>query len=201
MGWSTGRGDSLMSPLYGRTATFLAGSRRTNLALARTLISSLTKSRVPCAVLDIDALYSSNSDYIFASASEEEARGTNLIVPEPGSVLEAELANLLSSCSAKVLIIDSLNSLYHQLSEGERGSKNSNLAFAVALLSYVARTEKKAVILTMYQRERAARFGQRRPISELSELAVSVSMREETLVLACERGSAWPGKRLSLSIP
>jgi hypothetical protein len=201
MSFSTRQGDPFMGPLYGRTTTFLVDSRRTNLALARTLVSSLTRNKVPCAVLDIDALYSSNSDYVFAPVSEDEARIAELLVPDPGAALEAGMADLLGTGPAKALIIDSLNSLYHLFSGGGRGSRNLNLGFAVALLSYIARTEKRAVLLTMYERERAARFGRRRSISDLSDLTVSVSMRGGELALRCERGSAWPGRGLSVSIP
>ena len=75
------------------------------------------------------------------------------------------------------------------------------LAFAVALLSYVARSEGKTVIFTMYRRERAGWLGRRRSIADLSDLTVSASMEEGRLSLRCDRGSAWPGRALTLSIP
>jgi hypothetical protein len=201
MSFSAKQGDPLLGPLYGHTATFLVDSRRTNLALARVLVSTLARNRVPCAVLDIDALYSSNSDYIFSSIPEDEARTSELLVPDPGASIEAGMADLLGTGPADALIIDSLNSLYHLLSGGERGSRNMNLGFAVALLSYMARTEKRTVLLTMYERERAARFGRRRSISDLSDLTISARMQGGDLALICERGTAWSGRGLSVSIP
>jgi len=189
-----------MDPLYGRTTTFLVDSRQTNLALARVLLSNLTRKEVPCVVLDIDALYASNSDYIFASVSEGQASIAQIHVPDPGAALEGDVADLLGAGQAKALIIDSLNSLYHLLSGGGSGSKNMRLGFAVALLSYIARTEKRAVLLTMYERERSARLGRRRSISDLSDLTVSVSILEGELALTCVRGSAWPGRGLSVPI-
>jgi len=195
------QGDSFIDPLYGHTTTFLVDSRQTNLALARTLVSRLTRSEAQLAVLDIDALYSSDSEYIFAPVSEDEARATRIFVPNPGSALEADIAELLASGQARALIVDSLNSLYHLLSNGGRSPRNLSLAFAVALLSYIARIEKKAVFLTMYQREKMARFGRQRAISELSDLTVSASARGRILTLRCQRGSAWAAKGLSVSIP
>jgi len=198
---SAGHADSFMDPLHGHTTTFLVDGRRTNLALARTLVSHFAKGKVPCAVLDIDALYSSGSDYIFGHIAEDEARTTRLLVPDPGCSMGAEIADMLASDPKRSLVIDSLNSLYHLLPDGGRGSRNMGLAFAVGLLSYSARTEKRAVILTMYRRERVARFGRGKQISDLSDLAVSVSVREDALALRCERGSAWPGRSLSVPIP
>jgi hypothetical protein len=190
-----------MGPLYGHTTTFLVDTRGTNLALARTLVCHFARSNVPYTVLDIDALYSSGSDLIFGHIAEEEARTARLFVPQPGFALEAEIATLLGSDPERSLIVDSLNSLYHLLSGGGRGSRNMGLAFAVALLSYAARTEKRAVILTMYQREGGARFGNRKSISSLSDITVSASVQGHTLALKCERGSAWPGRGLSVPIP
>lgn len=201
MSFRASRGGSFIGPLYGHTVTFIVDSRRTNLALARSLLSNLGRNRIPCAVLDVDALYVSNSDYVFAPLSEEEAGIVEVLVPEPGSALEADVANLSGFGPAKALIIDSLNSLYHLLSTGGRSSRSMNLAFVVALLSRVARTEKRAVFFTMYQREKAMHFGRRRSISDLSDLTVSVGLRDNALALRCERSSLWPDRdRLFLSL-
>jgi hypothetical protein len=188
-----------IDPLYGHTTTFLVDSRRANLALARLIASRLSVRGASWTVLDLDALYSSGSDAVFATA--DESGGAEIIVPDPGSPAEVEVAGLTGSAPERVLVIDSLNSLYHLFSSGGLGSRNMKLAFAVALLSYIARTEKRAVFLTMYRRERAMRFGRQKSISDLSDLTVSVNIQGASLVLRCERGSAWPGGELTLSIP
>jgi hypothetical protein len=189
-------GGTLLGPLYGRTTTFMVDSRRTNLALAWSLVRSGARLRV----LDIDALYSSNSEFLFGGASDG-AEAAEIIVPEPGFPLEREVAGLLGSGTESALVVDSLNSLYHLLPAGGRGSRNTGLAFVVALLSFAARTQGVAVILTMYVRERAGRLGRAKSISDMSDASVSASLRGGSLNLRRERGPAWPGGSLSVPIP
>jgi hypothetical protein len=201
MSFNAHREDLFINPLSGYTTTFLVKERRTNLTFARSVLPILVWKRRPCAILDIDALYSSNSDYIFELLSEEEARSIEIVVPRPGSDTTAEIADLLGSSPDETLIIDSLNSLYHLLSTNGRSSKNRNLAFVLALLSFIARTERKTVFFTMYQRKKNANLRREKPISHLSDFTVVVSAMKEALSLKCERGLVWPGGALVIPNP
>lgn len=201
MSFNARREDLFINPLSGHTTTFLVKERQTNLTFTRNVLSVLVWKRCPCAILDIDALYSSNSDYVFGLLSEEETRSIEIVVPRPGSDTTAEIADLLGSNPDRALIIDSLNSLYHLLSTNGRSSKNRNLAFVLALLSFIARTERKAVFLTMYQREKSVNLRRERPISHLSDFTVVVSAEKGALSLKCERGLVWPGGALVIPNP
>ncbi len=189
-----------MSPLRGRTAIFLVEGRRENLDFARGVVSVLCRGGTRCTVMDVDALYSSNSDYVFASLSAEEADSVEMLVPEPDSELESGFARLLGSHPGSTLIIDSLNSLYHLMSTGRTGSRNRNVGFIMAFLSFMARTDGRAVLLTMYRRERGVRLVPGKSISDLSDLTASVRVGEGVLGLKCERGSAWPGGEFSVPL-
>jgi hypothetical protein len=201
MSFSARREDLFINPLSGHTTTFLVRERQTNLTFARSMLSILVRKRRPCAVLDIDALYSSNSDYVSGLLSEEEAHFIEIVVPRPGSDTTAEIADLLGSGPDRVLIIDSLNSLYHFLSTDGRSSKNRNLTFVLALFSSIARTERRTVFLTMYQREKSINLRREKPISHLSDFTVVVSTSNGALSLKCERGSVWPGGALVIPNP
>lgn len=184
----------------GRTATFLLEGRRANLDFARALVGVLAQAGGSCAVLDLDAFYSSNADVIFSSLPKASAEASTVIIPEPGADIEAEFARLFGS-TQKAIVIDSLNSLYHLISQEDGSSRSRKLAFAVAALSYLARTNDTAVVLTMYRREGFARYGTVRSISALSEITASVDVRGTELVIRAERGRAWPGGRYSIRIP
>ncbi len=152
-----------------------------------------------CAVLDLDALYSSNSDHIFGRLPAAAARSTIIHLPKPDSSVETELTKLFATDS-KVLIIDSLNSMHHLLSSDDARSRSRKLAFAIASLSYLARTDRKAVLFTMYRREKPVRTGAGRSITDLTDLTVSVAVNESEMSMECERGSAWPGERFSFPV-
>lgn len=201
MSLSAQRSRSFVDPLLGRTATLVVDGRRTNLAFARSALFHLAREQRSCVVLDIDALYASNSDFIFTPLTDAQAQGTEVIVPGPDADMEDAILNVFGSGSEKMIIIDSLNTLFHLLSTGGRSSRGRKLSFAMACLSYVAKVEKKAVLFTMYQRERASQFGRSKNISDLSDLTISASLTGTTLALKCTRGSAWPGGEFSLPTP
>ncbi len=184
----------------GRTATFVLESRQANLEFARTIVALLARAETPCAVFDLDAFYSSNADRIFKPLTGDAARSTVIQVPEPGSDVEGELARLFE-VRPPVVIIDSLNSLYHLLSVEDGSARSRKLNFAVASLSYLARTNAKAVVLTMYRREGIQGSGGGRSISSLSDVTASVEVRGPELQVVCERGTAWPGGRFSIRSP
>lgn len=191
---------SFFGPLRGKTSTFVVAGRQANLALAQTVASLLALTGDSSAILDIDALYSSNADSIFGSLPVDAARSTLIHIPQPGSSIEGALPRLFSTDS-EVLVIDSLNSLYHLLAQADGSTRSRKLSFAITSLSYLARTDGRAVIFTMYRRERLTRSGGARPISGLSDLTASVELNGSELTLKCERGSAWPGGRFSIRIP
>jgi hypothetical protein len=182
--------QSFFNPLIGRTATFVLDGRQANLDFARTVMSLLAQAGSTCAILDLDALYSSNSDHIFSLLAPAEARSSILRIPEPGCDIESELSGLFNA-TQRVILVDSLNSLYHLISLEDGSSRSRKLTFAVASLSYLARTNAKAVILTMYRREGFPRSGTGRSISGLSDITATVDVRGQELTVRSERGSAW----------
>jgi hypothetical protein len=191
---------SFFGPLKGKTTTFLVDGRRANTQFARTVVGLLSAANSGCAVLDLDAFYSSDSDLIFSAHDGSASKSSVLRVPEPGSDTEGEFSTLFEA-QQKIIIVDSLNSLYHLISLDEGSSRSRKLAFAVASLSYLARTNGKTVIMTMYRREGFFRGGTARSISALSDMTASVTIKGNELVVSCERGSAWPGGAFSTRIP
>jgi hypothetical protein len=200
MSLSGEQSGSFFGPLKGKTTTFLVDGRETNTQFARTVMGLLSAASGGCAVLDLDAFYSSGSDRIFSALDGAAAETSVLRVPEPGSDTENEFSTLFE-LQQKVIIVDSLNSLYHLISLDEGSSRSRKLAFAVASLSYMARTNGKTVIMTMYRREGFFRRGTGRSISGLSDVTSSITVRGSELVARCERGSAWPGGAFSTRIP
>lgn len=170
--------------------------RQANLRFARTVVGLLAQTGYHCAVLDLDAFYSSNADIVLSPLSGASAESTSVRVPEPGADIECEFARLFEA-EQKVVVVDSLNSLYHLVSREDGTSRSRKLMFAVASLSYLARTNSKAVILTMYKREGFTRSGKGRPISTLSDVTASVEIRGTELTVNVGRGQAWPGGRFS----
>jgi hypothetical protein len=191
--------QSFFGPLSGKTTTFLLDGRDTNLSFARTLLGLLARTGEPGTVLDLDAFYSSNADIIFPSLPRALAESTSIRVPEPGTDIEGEVASLFGS-TQKLLIVDSLNSLYHLISLEDGSSRSRKLSFAIAGLSYLARTSGKVVVVTMYRREGFTRSGPGRSISALSDVTASVEARGDGLIFRVERGQAWPGGRYSTRI-
>ena len=184
----------------GRTTTFILESRQANFDFARTIVTLLAKAETPCAVFDLDAFYSSNADRIFKPFTGDLADSTVIRIPEPGSDVEGEFASLFE-VRPPVVIIDSLNSLYHLLSVEDGSARSRKLNFAVASLSYLARTNAKAVVLTMYRREGLQGSGSGRSISKLSDVTASVEVIGPELRFVCERGTAWAGGRFSIRSP
>ncbi len=174
--------------------------RQANLAFARTAVALLGQVGRACDVFDLDAFYSSNSDSIFPRHEAAVAPASTIRVPEPGADIEAEFSAVFGS-QQKVVIIDSLNSFYHLISLEDGSSRGRKLAFAVASLSYFARTNAKTVIFTMYRREGFIHGGSRRSISGLSDMTASVDVRRDEVTIRGERGVAWPGGSLSIRIP
>ncbi len=197
---SVTHGGPFAGQLRGHTSAFVVDGRDTDLAFARAVLPHLVRDGGRCVVLDVDALYSSNSDYIFAPLTEQQSQAVDVIVPDPGSDVEADIALLAGAGSGKTIIVDSLNSVYHLLSSGGASFRGRKLTFVMACMSYLARTERKTVMATMYRRERTMRFGGGRQISDMSDLTFSVRHEAGSLELRCVRGRPLSGKSFSLPV-
>lgn len=200
MSFSRQQAQSFLAPLTRRTTTFILDSRQANLDFARAIIGVLSQTGDSGAIIDLDAFYSSNSEIIFRPLDQSAAGATVIHVPEPGADIAGEFSTFFGVLQ-RVIIIDSLNTLYHLISLNDGSSRSRKIAFAVASLSYFARTNAKAVLLTMYRREGLTRGGSGRPIASLSDAAISVDTNGRELALRSDRGSVWPGGRFSIRIP
>jgi hypothetical protein len=198
MSLGAGEAQSFFVPLRGRTATFLLEDRPANLDFARSIISLLAQTSDTAEILDLDAFYASNADRIFRSLGSPAT--VTLRIPEPGADIEEELAATFEGDQG-IVIVDSLNSLYHLISQEDGSSRSRKLNFAIAALAYLARTNAKAVLLSMYRREAFTRWGTGRPISGLSDITASVDTRTHKLLIRAERGTGWEGGVFSTRIP
>jgi len=198
MSLSAREAQSFFAPLRGRTATFLVEDRLANLDFARSVINLLAQTPDSAQILDLDAVYASNADRIFTSLASTSA--VTLRVPEPGAGIEEELAAIFEG-NQGVIIIDSLNSFYHLISQEDGSSRSRKLNFAIGALGYLARTNAKAVLLSMYKREGFARWGTGRSISGLSDITASVDTSRQELRVRTERGPGWEGGVFFTRIP
>ena len=189
---------TFFSLLKGRTATFLLEDRQANLDFARTVIGLLAQTSDAAQILDLDAFYSSNADRIFNSLGSSTT--VTLRVPEPGAEIEEEFAAMFEGDQG-VVIVDSLNSFYHLISQEDGSSRSRKMNFAIEALAYLARTNAKAVLLSMYRRESLTRWGTGRSISRLSDITASVDTISQELFIRTERGPGWEGGVFSTRIP
>lgn len=199
MSFSEEKGGALLSSLPGKTTTFVVDGRDANVLLARTLVGSVASGGRSCVVLDLDALYSSHADLVFGGLADGSGRLT-VRVPAPGSDIEAELASLFRS-REQAVVIDSLNSLYHLVSTEDGRSRGRKLMFVFSSLSQFAKANGVAVIFTMYRREGSAKPGRGRSMAGLSDATASVGIRDGTVEMRVEKGSAWPGRVFFSRIP
>lgn len=197
MSFSEEDGKTFFGPLKGQTAIFLLGDRQDSLDFARTVAWLGARADGGCVILDLDALYSSDADIIFPRAP-----GTNTTVrtPSPEAEVDSDFATLFSA-PEEIVVIDSLNSLYHLMSAEDGRSRGRKFTFAMASLSFWAKTDGKAVVMSMYRRETFGRSQTNRSISNLSDVTASVALRGNELTVRADRGKAWPGGRWSIPIP
>jgi hypothetical protein len=200
MSFDPQQAHSFIEPIRGKTATFLVDSRQANLSFAKAILSLTATTMGDCTIFDIDAFYSSNSDEILSAFPPSAIKSIRVYVTEPGSSVETELPRLFKA-ESKIFIVDSLNTLYHLFSASDVNSRSRKLAFTVASLSYLAKTSGKAVLFTMYRREKTVKTGGSGSISNLSDMTASVEATGSELRMKCERGMAWPEGRYSLRIP
>lgn len=181
---------SLLDRLIGKTCTLVVESRRTNLALARFLVSGASSG---CFVLDLDGLYSSNAERLLQGIPQSLLENVRIMLPEPGSNVESDLSTVIGS-SAKLVIIDSLNTLNHLLSVGGRSARGRKLTFFMEAIAVFARLNQTAVIFTMYARERTTSLPSGRALNTVSDAEVTAQTKEGKVRLICERGNLWkPG--------
>jgi hypothetical protein len=197
MSLSEEQSKSFITPLVGKTTTFLFGFRSTNLAFARAILTALARSGFSCDILDLDALYSSNAATVFGRLPVPFLRSTTISVPGPESNMERDFSRFSASGSTAV-VIDSMNTLYHSLSADDSTARVRKLSFAVGAMSYLARAGSKAVVFTMYRREGLGRAVRRKAISSMSDVTALVQVHGTELSFKCERGVAWPGGACSL---
>ncbi len=189
-----------LEPLRGKAVTFVLEGRQENLSFARTVVGLMAGSGTSCAILDLDAFYAANSDRIFGTLSQVEAEEFTIDVPDPDSHIERDFPAALRE-QRGALIVDSLNSLHHLFSFEDGSSRSRKLSFAVASLSYAARTNSMLVLLTMYRREGLVKAGVGRSIAGFADATVSVEVRGSELSMKCERGTVWPGGSVSIRSP
>lgn len=199
MSLSEDQAPSFLGPLEGKTATFLLGGRDANLGFARTVMHALATARLPCVILDLDAFYSTNADLIFRKLPGDltsfEPR-----VPAPGVDIEAEFSSMFRA-EPRAIVVDSLNSLYHLLSQEDGRSSGRKILFALEALSQFARANTKPVILSMYKREGLAKQARGRSIATLTDVTASAESDGYRLRILTEKGTAWPGGSASIRIP
>ena len=198
MSFSRDEARSFFAPLWGNATTFVLEDRKSNLQFARTVVCLANRSQEACSIMDLDALYSSNADIVFSEVPD--AGTTRILLPQPGSEIELVFPKLFEA-QQRIILVDSLNSLFHLLSQEDASSRSRKLAFAVESLSYLARTNRKAAVLTMYKREGFTHPGRSRSISDLSDLIATVEVRGDELTVRSERSRVWPGGRFSTRIP
>ena len=175
--------------------------RDSNLALATVTADFLSSTGDRAGVLDLDSLYSSNSDTVFKRARPPHEGSITIHTPSSETRMEEELLTVFDD-GLDVIVIDSLNTLYHALSSNEGASRSRTLSYAVASLSAFAESNGSAVVLTMYRREKLGESGKGRPMSDLSDATVRVTYsRGSPISFICLRGSLWPGGTFSTRIP
>jgi hypothetical protein len=199
MSFSDQEPQSFFNPLRGRTTAFLLEGREANLVFASTIMALAARLGYSCAILDLDAFYSSNAKRVLRPLAGAP-KPTTIRVPAPGSNIEDEFSALFEA-HQDIMMIDSLNSLYHLLSLEDGSSRTRKFTFSLASLSYFARTDNKIVLLSTYVREGFPRSVKGRSMTSLSDITASVNIRGQELVIRTERGIAWPGGRVSIRTP
>jgi hypothetical protein len=200
MSFSGAQAQAFFGPLRGKTATFIVDGRKENAQFARTIMSFLSLGEDSCSILDLDAFYSSNADVIFSGLPAPAQESIRILLPPPGTEIESEFPRLFMA-RQRIVVVDSLNSLHHLLSQETASARSRELTFAVEVLSYLARTNAEVVLLTMYRREGFARSGRSKSIAALSDVTATAEVRGEEITFRNERGRAWPGGRFSTRIP
>ena len=148
-------------------------------------------------MLDLDAFFSSDIESVASGVPRARLKDVVMIVPQPGSDIEATLAEVFTG--NRSLVIDSTNTLYHLLAYQSPKPASRKLAFLVAALSKWAQANSRLVIANTYEREpptrrRAGSF------SAFFDAAISVSANTRGLEFMCRKGNPWQSKTIFLPI-
>lgn len=198
MSLGDGRSMLFFEPLKGKTTAFRVDGRQSNLRFASTVLRLLAGARLGCRFLDLDAFYSSNLEALAAGVPLKSMAGFDMTLPEPGSEIEAELADLFLGGGDRPLLVDSANSLYQLLWARNPRAASREFNFFVSALSGWARSNGEPVIASIYERRPVAHRRPSRSLADVFDNSVSVSVGHEGLALKCERGGAWRGGGLFL---
>ncbi len=181
----------LIEPLRGRTIAFLVNDRQTNLSLMKGMTAAATTAARGCTVLDIDAFFSSNSYEILACLPPAAAKSVCIHVPDTFANTESEFSKVFKTDS-EVIMVQSLNTLYHLFQSSGVGSRTRKVAFAMICLAYFAKASGKVVMVIMYGRDKVMKIGGGGSISDFADATVLVEDSRHGLSLKCGRGMLWP---------
>jgi len=189
-----------IEPLRGKTITFLVNDRQTNLSLMKGMTAAAMATARGCTIFDIDAFFSSNSDEILARFPSEISKSVCIYVPDPLSNTESEFSRVFKT-NSEVIIVQSLNTLYHLFQGSAIGSRTRKVAFAMICLSHFAQAGRKIVMVVMYGRDKVIKIGGGGSISDFSDATISVEEVRHGLSLKCARGELWPEGEFYLKLP
>ena len=68
----------------------------------------------------------------------------------------------------------------------------------MSALSFLAHTNRTAVLITIYERERPVFARRARLFAGLGDVSVTVRLDGDAMVMRCDRGSAWTGGTLRI---
>jgi len=190
-------GDGLLrqflEPMKGKTAAFRLNGRSSNLKFAAAVVGLLAGARMGCRILDLDAFYSSNLETLAANAPREGLSDIDLDIPEPDSDMEVILTELFLGDDNRLILIDSVNSLYQLLSARNPKAASRKFSFFMSALSSWSSSNGGPAIATLYDRRPATHRRTSRSLADSFDVSVSVASKPNGLAFRCERGSAWRG--------
>lgn len=187
------RSGLFLEPLAGKTAAFRLDNRPSNLVFAFAILRLFAGTRFGCRVLDLDAFYSSNLAALTVGIPRERLANLEMALPEPGSDMDAVLADIFLGGDDKPLLIDSTNSLYQLLSTRNPRAASRKFTFFISALSNWARSNGRPAFASLYERRPATHRRPSRSLADSFDVSVSVAIKPHGLAFKCERGSAWRG--------
>lgn len=200
MSFSAQQTRLFLGPLEGKTTAFRLSDRPSNLKFAEAILGLLAEDQRGCNLLDLDAFYSSNLETVAAEVPSDGLASLDITIPEPGSEIEAILAAVFHGGHDRPLLIDSANTLYQLLSLHNPRSASRKFAFFVSALSDWASSNRKPVIISIYDRRPATHRKASRSFVDVFDNSVYVSRKADGLAFRCERGNAWRGGTFFLSL-
>lgn len=193
--------NAFFAPLKHKTTTFVVEGREANLQLAQFILNLAACLKLRVLVLDTDAFYAANVVLVSETQPEVQKRGVFIRIPTKDLKLEDWLVDSLFT-RYELLIVDDLNTLHHLLSSLEARSGSRKLHFIGRTLSYLARSDNRTVILTLYKSvmDSTTRGQSKRSLSKQSDLVISVELHDSSIRFTCDQGRAWAGNLFSVRI-